>query len=161
MVGQIPDGTADPHGVVVPQKAPYFPHDHGHAVGGKPHIEGRVKVVDGLDEADAPHLKQIVQIFAPGREFLDSAQHQPQIALDHLLAGLLVPCPRRLEQGRLFLLVQHRKAGGVHPAKLHFSCIHTTSLLMGKYGRVERYANSWQILHPPPGRRIPWRKEEG
>ena len=80
----------DPHGVVVPQKAAYLAHDHGHPVGGKTHVQVRVKVVYGLDEPDAPHLKQVVHAFAPAHEFLHHAQHQPQVALYHPLAGLLV-----------------------------------------------------------------------
>ena len=48
LVGGIAQAAADPQGVVVPQEAPDLPDDHGHAVGGKPHRLGRVKVVDGL-----------------------------------------------------------------------------------------------------------------
>ena len=62
-VGGIPQAAAHPQGVVIPQKAPDLANDHGHAVGGEPHRLGGVKMIDGLDKPDAPHLKQIVQIF--------------------------------------------------------------------------------------------------
>ena len=39
-----------------------LPQDHGDRVGGETDILGDVKIVDGLDESDAAHLKQIVQI---------------------------------------------------------------------------------------------------
>ena len=51
----------DPHGVIVPQMARHdLAADHRHAVGGKHTLLAGVKVVDGLDKPDAPHLKQII-----------------------------------------------------------------------------------------------------
>ena len=116
LVGGIAQAAADPQGVVVPQEAPDLPDDHGHAVGGKPHRLGRVKVVDGLDEPDAPHLKQVVQILPPLREPLHHAQDKPQVALDHGLPGGGIACPRPGEQLPLFRFGKHRQLGRVHPA---------------------------------------------
>ena len=39
--------------------------DHGHAVGGEAHRLADVEVVDGLDEAHAAHLEQVVGVLAP------------------------------------------------------------------------------------------------
>ena len=112
-----------PHGVVVPQKAAYLAHDHGHPISGKTHVQVWVKVVYGFDEPDAPHLKQVVHAFAPAHEFLHHAQHQPQVALYHPLAGLLVACAGGPQQGGLFLLGEHRKFCGVHAAYLDLAVI--------------------------------------
>lgn len=71
MVGQVADGAADPHGVVVPQVALDLAHDHRHTVGGKPHVLRRVKVIDGFDKPDAAHLEQVVQILPPVGKALD------------------------------------------------------------------------------------------
>ena len=60
-------------------------------------------MVDGLDEADAPHLKQVVQIFPAVYEPLHHAEHQPQIPVDELLPGFLVPLPHPFQKGGLFL----------------------------------------------------------
>ena len=73
MVGQVADGAADPHGVVVPQVALDLADDHRHAVGREPHVLRRVKVVDGLDEPDAPDLKQVVHVLAAARKPLYNA----------------------------------------------------------------------------------------
>ena len=56
-IGGVPQGTAYPQGVVVPQESPYLADDHRHTVGGESHLLGRVEVVDGLDEPDAADLK--------------------------------------------------------------------------------------------------------
>ncbi len=85
LVGRVPQRAADPQGVVVPQKTPDLADDHRHTVGGESHLLGRVEVVDGLDEADTPHLKEVVHVLAPLGEPLHHAEHQPQVALDHLL----------------------------------------------------------------------------
>ena len=73
MVGQVADGAADPHGVVVPQVALDLADDHRHAVGREPHVLRRVKVVDGLDEPDTPDLKQVVHVLAAARKPLYNA----------------------------------------------------------------------------------------
>ena len=52
-----------------------------------------VEVVDGLDEADAAHLEQVVDALTPGGEALDHAEHQPEVPGDELLPGGLVPLP--------------------------------------------------------------------
>lgn len=46
---------------------------HGHGVGTELYIEGAVKVVDCLNQADAADLKEIVHIFAAGMKTLDYA----------------------------------------------------------------------------------------
>ena len=115
-VGGVPQGAAYPQGVVVPQKPPDLPDDHRHAVGRKPHRLRGVKVVDGFDQPDAPHLKQIVQIFAPLGKPLHYAEHQPQVALHHPRPGSFVPSVGKGEQLPLFRLGQHRQLPCVHTA---------------------------------------------
>ena len=119
-VGGVPQGAAYPQGVVVPQKPPDLSDDHGHAVGGKPHLLGRVKVVDGLDEPDAAHLKQVVEVLAPLGEPLHHAEHQPQVALDHLLAGGGVARMGPRQQLPLLCFGQDRQLCRIHPAELNF-----------------------------------------
>ena len=92
-VGGVPHGAGDPDGAVVPEVAADLAYDHGHTVGGKLHRLGDVEVVDGLDEPDAAHLKQVVHVLAPAREPLDHRQHQPQIPLDQFFTGLPGPRP--------------------------------------------------------------------
>ena len=58
-------------GIVVPQIAADFADDHGHAVGGEFHHLAGVKMIDGFDQADAPYLEEIVQVFAPVGKALD------------------------------------------------------------------------------------------
>ena len=64
LIGSVPHTPADPQGAVVPEIAADLPHDHGNAIGGEPHRLTDVKVVDGLDEPDAPNLKQVVHVLA-------------------------------------------------------------------------------------------------
>ena len=66
-----------------------------------------VEVVDGLDEADAAHLEQVVDVLAPGGEALDHAEHQPQIPGDQLLPGGLVSLPDPEKQLTCALRGQH------------------------------------------------------
>ena len=115
-VGGVPQGAAYPQGVVVPQKPPNLPDDHRHAVGRKPHRLRGVKVVDGFDQPDAPHLKQIVQIFAPLGKPLHHAEHQPQVALHHPRPGSFVPGVGKGEQLTLFRFGQHRQLPRVYTA---------------------------------------------
>ena len=120
LVGRVPHGPGNPHGAVVPEVAAYLPHNHGDAVGGKLHVQVGVEVVDGLDQADTPHLKQVVGVLPPVGEPLNHRQHQPQVAGDELLPGGGVP---RLgpEKERLGLAAfQHLQLGSVHPAYLYF-----------------------------------------
>ena len=124
VIGQVPDGPAHPHRGIVPQKPADFPHDHGHTVGGKTHLEGGVKVVDGLDQTDAPHLKQVIQIFAPAGKLLHHAENQAQVALDHLLAGRRIAAAGCQQKFGFLPFVQHRQLRSVHPADLNFSCVH-------------------------------------
>ena len=69
-VGGISQGAADTQAVVVSEIAANFPNDHGNAVSGETYSLFGVKVVNGLDQANAAYLKQIVQIFAPVGKFL-------------------------------------------------------------------------------------------
>ena len=90
------------------------------AVGGKAHLLVRVKIGDGLDEADTPHLEQIVRILPPLVEALDHGKHQPQIALDELFPGRLVPFPGPAQEGIHLRLRQNRQSGCVYAADLYF-----------------------------------------
>lgn len=49
------------------------PQDHGDRVGGETDILGDVKIVDGLDEADASDLEQVVHVLVISGETLDDA----------------------------------------------------------------------------------------
>ena len=68
-----------------------------------------VKVVDGLDKPDAPHLKQIIQVLAPACKFLHHTKNQTQVTLDHLLPGALVAIMGRFDQTAFFRFAQNRK----------------------------------------------------
>ena len=140
VVGQITDGAADPHGVVVPQVALDLADDHRHAVGREPHVLRRVKVVDGLDEPDAPDLEQVVHILTAACEFLYDAEHQSQVALHHLLPGLAVTRAGRLDKAGFFGFAQHRQAGGIHAAEFYFSSIHPVDPQFLFTGSMGRYA---------------------
>ena len=91
LVRRVPHGPGHPHGAVIPEVPPDLPHDHGHAIGGEAHVQIRVEVVDGLDEADAPHLEQVVRVLPPVGKALDHREDQPQVARDQFLPGLHVP----------------------------------------------------------------------
>ncbi len=121
LVGGVPHGTADTDRVVVPQEPPHFPDDHGDAVGGELHALGHVKIVDSLDEANAPHLEQIVRVLPAAAEPLDHAEHQPQIAGNQLFSCVLVPGVAFHQQLPHFGAFEHLQAGGVHAAYFHFS----------------------------------------
>jgi len=86
---------------------------------GKPHRLGRVKVVDGFDEPDAPHLKQVVEVFAPLGKALHHAQHQPQVALHHAFPCSRIPGVGLQEQLPLFAFGQNRKLRRVYAAQFH------------------------------------------
>lgn len=43
-------------------------------IGAELHVQRGIKIVDGLDQADAADLKQIVNIFVAGRKAFDHAQ---------------------------------------------------------------------------------------
>ena len=77
-------------------------------------------MIDGLDKPDAPHLKQIVQIFAALGEPLHHAEHQPQIALHHPLPRGGIAGAHPGQKLPFFGLGQHRQLGRVHAAQLHF-----------------------------------------
>ena len=120
LVGRVPQRAADPQGVVIPQKTPDLADDHRHAVGGEPHVLGGVEVVDGLDEPDAAHLKQVVEVLAPLGEPLHHAEHQPQVALDHLLPRGGVARVGLGQQLPFLRFGQDGKLGRIHPAEFHF-----------------------------------------
>ena len=71
LVGCVPEGAADPDGVVVPQIAPDLAQDHGNRIGRKTDILGNIKIVNGLDQADASDLKQVIHIFIAAGKTLD------------------------------------------------------------------------------------------
>lgn len=92
-----------------------------HAVGGKLYLLFRVEVGDGLNEADTAHLKQIVGVLAPLVKALNHGQHQPQVALNQLLAGVRIPLPGPAEQYIHFHRGQNAEFGRIYAADLHFS----------------------------------------
>ena len=103
LVGRVPQGTADPHGVVVPQKSPHLPDNHGHPVGGELHPLVHVEVVDGLHQPNAPHLEQVVGVFPPVAKPLDDREHQPQVPGNQLLYGKRNWYQEILLSGRILL----------------------------------------------------------
>ena len=53
---------------------------HRHGIGGKPHAELGVEMVDGFHQTDAADLKQIIRRLTSVAEALHDAQNEPQIA---------------------------------------------------------------------------------
>ena len=115
------DQVRDPDGAVVPEISADLADDHGHAVGGKPHRLIDVKVVDGLDEPHAAHLKQVVGVLAPAGEALDDGEHQPQISLNQFPAGLLVPGLGTAQEFHGLLVFQHLQLCRVDARDLHLA----------------------------------------
>ena len=124
LIGSVPHTPADPQGAVVPEIAADLPHDHGNAIGGEPHRLTDVKVVDGLDKTDAPHLKQIVGVLAPAAEPLDHRQHQPEIAPDQPLTGRHIPLLGAPEKLHHLVVFQDLQPGCIDPADFHLP-LHT------------------------------------
>ena len=149
LVGRVPHGAGDPDGAVVPQKAPQLAGDHGHAVGGKLHLLVQVKAVHRFDQADDPHLEQVVHALAPAGELLDHRQHQPEVAGDQLLPGGHIALLRPLYQGSGLRRLQNRQLGGVHTADLNFP-LH--SLLLSFH---LCFPLGMSLLFPGPGNLIP------
>ena len=124
LIGSVPHTPADPQGAVVPEIAADLPHDHGNAIGREPHRLTDVEVVDGLDKADAPHLKQIVGVLAPAAEPLDHRQHQPEIAPDQPLTGRHIPLLGAPEKLHHLVVFQDLQPGCIDPADFHLP-LHT------------------------------------
>lgn len=124
-VGRVPHAAGYPHGAVVPQITADFTDDHWNAVGGKADVLPRVKVVDGLDEADAAYLKQIVEALAPagtpGGKALDYGEHQAKIPLNQAAASLPVARLCAPEQSVCLLRREGEQTGCVYPADLDLS----------------------------------------
>ena len=76
----------------------------------------QIKVVDGLDQSDASNLEEIVAVLSPAGKPLDHREHQPEVALDQFLPGLLVPCLGPAQQLPGTLPGEQRQLGGVHAA---------------------------------------------
>src|SRR5699024_7728806 len=77
LVGYIPERTADPDGIIVPQVTAYLTDDHGNGISRKFYVQGSIKIVNGFDQADAADLKQIIRIFVASGETFDHAEYQP------------------------------------------------------------------------------------
>ena len=105
-------------------------YNHGNAIGGEFDLLVRVEVGDGLHQADAAHLEQVVGTFSPFVEPLDDAQHQPQVALNQLFPGFFVAGFGEPEQCVHFCVGQGAQSGGVHAADFYFS-LHGVLLLLG------------------------------
>jgi len=127
VIGQVPHRPADPYGGIIPQKAPDLTQNHRHPIGGKPHLQTGVKIVDCLNQPNAPNLEQVVQVFASACKFLHHAQHKAQVALYHLGTGFAVSGFGSKQQLGFLFLVQHRQQGRVHAAYFHFAGIHSAS----------------------------------
>ena len=98
------------------------PGNHGHTVGGKTHVVVfGVKIIDGLDQADAADLKQVVHVLTAADEFLDHGQHQPEVAGNELLACVSVAVLCADEQCPAGVTAQDLQLGRVDTADLDFS----------------------------------------
>lgn len=102
---------------------------HRHAVGGEADGLGDIEIVDGLHEADAAHLKEIVGALAPACEALDDGQHQAEVAADELLAGVLIAVLGTAEKGHHFIVFQNGQLRRVDAAYLHPAAHNATCLL--------------------------------
>ena len=92
-------------------------------MGGEPHRLTDVKVVDGLDKTDAPHLKQIVGVLAPAAEPLDHRQHQPEIAPISRSRAAISPLLGAPEKLHHLVVFQDLQPGCIDPADFHLPCI--------------------------------------
>ena len=88
VVSRVAHGAAYAHGIVIAQIAADFPDNHGDGIGTEAYALLHIEIVDGLDQADAAHLKQVVEILAAVDKALDNAQHQTQVSADELVARL-------------------------------------------------------------------------
>lgn len=84
-----------------------------------------VEVVDGLDETDAPDLKEIVDVLPPGGKALDDGQHEPQIARDQLFAADLSPCRDAQQRRRVVALSSTASFEVLTPQISTFPCIYS------------------------------------
>ena len=75
-VSGVPYRTADADGVVVPQVPADFADDHGDGVCGEADVLTDIEIVNGFDQANTSHLKQVVQIFPSLCKALNNAQNQ-------------------------------------------------------------------------------------
>ena len=129
LVGRVAHTAADTEGAVVTEVAANLADDHGHAVGGEADGLGDIEIVDGLHEADAAHLKEIVGTLAPACEALDDGQHQAEVAADELLAGVLIAVLGTAEKGHHFIVFQNGQLRRVDAAYLHPAAHNATCLL--------------------------------
>ena len=88
---------------------------------GKFHGLGDIEIINGFDEAHTAYLKQVVRVFTASGEPLDDGQHQPQVSLDELTAGLLVALFRPAQQFHGFIVFQDLQLRRVHSRDLDFS----------------------------------------
>ena len=51
---------------------------------------GGVQVIQGLHEADAADLEEVINIFAAGGEALDDGEDEAEVALEEFIAGGLI-----------------------------------------------------------------------
>src|SRR5690606_16022131 len=126
LVSDVPQRPAHPDGVVVPEVAADLSDDHGHGVRREADVLAQVEVVDGLHQADATHLKEVVDVLAPVVEPLDDAEDEPQVPLHQLGTGLLVALPHLLEQLAHAFVGQHGELGRVDTADLDLVQLHAT-----------------------------------
>ena len=129
LVGSVPQGTGDPHRVVIPEIAADLPDNHGDSIGGKTHVKSRVKVVDSFDEPDTAHLEQVIGIFTASGELLHHTQHQPEIPAHQLFPGSRVTLPCQEQEPCFFTFRQGFQPGGIDACDLHFVHLLLPSLL--------------------------------
>ena len=116
LIRQIAQGAAHADGVVVAQIAADFADDHRHGIGGKAHAQLRVEIVDGLDQADAAHLKEVVHTLAPVVKALDHAEHEPEVPLYEFMASAGIARADFGKQLPHALVVQHGERRCIHAA---------------------------------------------
>ena len=78
----------------------------------------RVEIVDGLDQPDAADLKEVVRVFAAACKALNDAEHQPEIAVNQLVARGLIAVPAAVQQLAHLVVPERLQFRGVHAADL-------------------------------------------
>ena len=107
-------------------------------------------MVNGFDQSNDPHLEQIVHTLAPSGEPLDHRQHQPQIAADQGVPGLLVPGLGLAQQVHFLFLSQHFQLRGVDPADFYFTVLHMRPPFYDMYNTLidsmDRWVQKYQAM---------------
>lgn len=95
-----------------------------------------IKIIQRFDQADTPHLKQIVHAFAAVLKFLYDTQDKPQISRYESFPQRPVSRPDAFDHVFHLHILHDRKSGGIDSADFYLICIHISQflpLLSGRY----------------------------